>query len=164
MGFTFGGYDWGDPPVKSVYDGGRVTAAEGATKWGAVDARIYREHDQPPYILPPAQHPGLVDVDRTEPEPVNVIPYTRVLMQRIELLQEKADWLMAAYKRAEKRNAELERVLRAARVSHADCDDTFYACNALYPESAKDRGEDTGCSCGADEHNARIDAALDCKD
>lgn len=49
--------------------------------------------------------------------------------------------------------------LEEARIGHLSCDDGWYSCpksteGCLNPEDGQN------CTCGADEHNARIDAAL----
>lgn len=55
----------------------------------------------------------------------------------------------------------LRAALRAARLPHLVVEDCWYSC----PKSGQncdDRADPDECRCGADEHNARIDAALGC--
>ena len=84
MAFTFGGATYDDPPV----DEWRYRMPRSNRAYVPEDSRTWT-YEPPPRsdIYPPAQHPGLVDVDLTEPPPVNVIPYTRVLVQKIERLE-----------------------------------------------------------------------------
>ena len=93
MAFTFGGATYDDPPV----DERRYRASPSGVSMMFSDRERVRQQmaaqleqqrrgmeDQ---LRPPQQHPGLVDVDLTEPPPAAVIPYTRVLKQRIERLE-----------------------------------------------------------------------------
>ena len=50
----------------------------------------------------------------------------------------------------------LVEALEKSRIQHNECEDPYYSC----PASGKNPRERGYCDCGADEHNARIDAAL----
>ena len=56
------------------------------------------------------------------------------------------------------RNAELVALIESLRRTHYTCEDCWYSC----PKSEEGCCDDaqTGCTCGADEHNARVNAAL----
>lgn len=51
--------------------------------------------------------------------------------------------------------AELEKL----HVSHYYCDDRWYSC-PKHPDGCANEDEGTECNCGADEHNARLDAVI----
>jgi hypothetical protein len=55
--------------------------------------------------------------------------------------------------------AQLREALEASRMPHYTCDDKWYSCPKA-PDGCLDRSEGSECNCGADAHNARIDAAL----
>jgi hypothetical protein len=59
--------------------------------------------------------------------------------------------------------AEVERLraaLAAAKISHFHCEmDQWYSCPKS-PEGCQNPSDGDDCTCGADEHNAAIDAAL----
>lgn len=63
-----------------------------------------------------------------------------------------ADYLLARVER-------LEAALREAKLEHHICDDSWYSC----PKSGDCLLEfkDRECNCGAEQHNARITAALE---
>lgn len=61
----------------------------------------------------------------------------------------------------ERKDAEIERLraaLLSSKQSHYQCDDSWYSCPKS--EDGCSREGATGCNCGADKHNAMIDAAL----
>jgi|SRR5208282_4906089 len=53
---------------------------------------------------------------------------------------------------------DLDAALRAARISHHICEDCWYSC-PLSSEGCCDERQ-IECNCGAEEHNAAIDAVL----
>lgn len=53
----------------------------------------------------------------------------------------------------------LEAALRAAKIKHRYCEDSWYSC-PLSSEGCSDERE-TECNCGAEKHNAAIDKALE---
>jgi hypothetical protein len=58
------------------------------------------------------------------------------------------------------RPADLRELIDALRRHHTYCEDCWYSCPKATEGCCDDsQGED--CNCGADEHNARVDAALD---
>jgi len=57
-----------------------------------------------------------------------------------------------------RRIARLESALIAAKITHHTCEDCWYSC-PMSAEGCCDERE-TGCNCGAEKHNAAIDAAL----
>ena len=94
MAFTFGGAAYDDPPVDERRY--RVPPRGVSTMFGdrervqqqmAAQQLERQRRGMADQLRPPQQHPGLVDVDLTEPPPANVIPYTRVLKQRLERLE-----------------------------------------------------------------------------
>jgi hypothetical protein len=54
---------------------------------------------------------------------------------------------------------ELEKALLAAKIPHHHCEDCWYSC-PMSDEGCCDERE-IGCNCGAEKHNAAIDAALE---
>jgi hypothetical protein len=54
--------------------------------------------------------------------------------------------------------ARFKEVLESLRLSHGTCDDCFYSC-PMSDECCDDEAE-RKCNCGADAHNAKIDAAI----
>jgi len=53
----------------------------------------------------------------------------------------------------------LESALTSLRLSHHYCEDSWYSC-PKHEDGCANKGEGNTCNCGADEHNAKIDAAL----
>jgi len=54
----------------------------------------------------------------------------------------------------------LQRMAALARREHYHCEDSWYQCPA-HPEGSADWSKPTGvCDCGADAHNAKVDALL----
>jgi hypothetical protein len=66
------------------------------------------------------------------------------------------------YNDLENRIAQLEAALRGAKTTHTTCDDGWYSC-PLSEEGCLDKRE-TDCTCGAEKHNAAIEAALSPKE
>lgn len=62
-------------------------------------------------------------------------------------------------RRPRDRIAKLETALKNARMSHQTCEDNWYSCPKSSEGCSNDAAGDE-CTCGADEHNAAIDAAL----
>lgn len=63
-------------------------------------------------------------------------------------------------RRLERQRDELAAVLREyGRRSHTYCEDSWYSCPKAEDGCADDR-RGPECDCGADEHNAKIDALL----
>jgi hypothetical protein len=60
---------------------------------------------------------------------------------------------------ADARIQQLENALRAAKRSHYSCDDCWYSCPKS-EDGCCNKSQGPECNCGADEHNARIDAVL----
>jgi hypothetical protein len=54
---------------------------------------------------------------------------------------------------------ELAEALRAAKIPHHHCEDCWYSC-PMSEEGCCDERE-IGCNCGAEKHNAAIDAVLE---
>ena len=68
--------------------------------------------------------------------------------------------LVAEVERLESVNRELVAVLKESRHSHYYCDDGWYSCpKAEDGCDNEDIPKDT-CNCGAEEFNAKVDAAL----
>lgn len=58
------------------------------------------------------------------------------------------------------RIVELEKALREAKRSHSACDDPWYSC-PMHEDGCSDSSrEKDECTCGAEEHNAKIDRSL----
>jgi hypothetical protein len=55
--------------------------------------------------------------------------------------------------------ARLRAALEKARIPHRYCDDSWYSC-PKEESGCADESQGDKCNCGADEHNAAIDAAL----
>ena len=89
-----------------------------------------------------------------------------------ERLQEQLVRTQVELSHARSQLIDREAALLAAKIAHYECDDSYYTCPAYdWEEDQKrvDRGETTyydwprerpKCDCGADAHNARIDAVL----
>lgn len=61
---------------------------------------------------------------------------------------------------ANARIAELEKALREAKRNHSACDDPWYTC-PMHPDGCADSSrEKDECTCGAEDHNAKIDSVL----
>lgn len=87
------------------------------------------------------------------------------------------DWATncAARIKAEPRSASVDRIaaiiatfaeplmkaLREAKIEHHHSDDSFYCCPKCdHFQNGEPLDDDSPCDCGAEAHNARIDAAL----
>ena len=56
-------------------------------------------------------------------------------------------------------HAALLAALQAAKLQHYACEDCWYSCPKS-PEGCCNDAEGDECTCGADKHNAAIDAAI----
>ena len=51
------------------------------------------------------------------------------------------------------------KALEALKINHDYCEDPWYSC-PLAPEGCADERKGPGCECGADAHNAKVDAII----
>ena len=110
-------------------------------------------------------HSGLEDRIR---ELARVTAERDEAQKRIRFLEEMGvecvnDWNRIEEQATRITSAEAERdrlreALRNAKISHRECEDCWYSC-PLSAEGCCDERQ-TECTCGADKHNAAIDAAL----
>ena len=98
---------------------------------------------------------------------VGPLTATRMLLDGRAVLVRATEFerLTAELAAAQAREQALREALEASRISHLDVEgDPFFSCPIARGGSCLRHDMDgqcpCGCNCGADEHNARIDAAL----
>lgn len=85
--------------------------------------------------------------------------YMVQLLKRTHGTKDHRERLLSAISRVVQERDALEKALRGLkRERHYECEDSWYSCPKSEEGCADDR--ETGCTCGTDHWNERIDAAL----
>jgi len=91
------------------------------------------------------------------------IPYEQLmgeLAHKIACQRDTADGKIAALESANARLREVvEKLAGLAIRGHYGCEDSWYSC-PMHPDGCADGWLEKKCNCGADEHNAKVTAAL----